>query len=140
MELPSEGGGAVPRWLDLTDDAKVLALPVNSAIAYAARARADALLVQAAEAGSVVTKLGAHITGLPDLTDEVEQNGVWTMFYTLSIAELTVTDWDGVTENKEPVPFRPALLARLLADDRAIDAFTRQQLRRHNSLVREGNA
>lgn len=139
MELPAEGSGAPQRWLDLVDGVKVLALPVNSAISYAARARADALLVQAAEAGSAVTKLGGHITGLPDLADEVEQNGVWTMLYTISIAELTVTDWSGVTEKTQPVAFRPALLSRLLADERSIDAFTRQQMRRHNSTVREGN-
>lgn len=137
MELPEQTDA--PRWLPLGDAAEVFAMPVNSAIIYAARARADAMLVQAIEAGQVVSKAGGHVTGLPDLTDEVEQNGVWSTLYCLALAELTVSDWRGVTVRKEAVPFRADGLARLLSNAHAADAFVRQQVGRQNQVVAEGN-
>ncbi|WP_297105143.1 hypothetical protein [uncultured Devosia sp.] len=128
-----------PRWLDLADGVSVFALPVTTPISYAARSRADHMVVQAIEGGEAVSRAGGHVTGLPDLSDEVERNGVWTYFYLIGIAELTVSDWKGVQERGADIPFDSAKLAAVIADPVVSNAFSQKQLQRHNRIAREGN-
>src|SRR5690554_59001 len=117
MEISTTASAGLPRWLNLVCRLLLEKKKVNSAISYAARARADALLDQVTEARSAVTKFGGHSAGLTDLTDDAERDGVWTLLYTISVAELTVSDWDGVTEKNVAGPFRPGLLAQLLTSE-----------------------
>ncbi|HEV7278392.1 MAG TPA: hypothetical protein VGN80_19095 [Devosiaceae bacterium] len=131
---------AEPRWLELYDGARVLAAPGGAAMVYAARARADALVVTLKEAGEAVTKAGGVVSGLPDLSDPADERGVWDAMFALSLGELAIVDWEGVTIDRKPVAFKPELVTRLLGDTRAADLFIARQMARHNAAVREGNA
>lgn len=139
MELPV-ATARDPRWLDLADGASVLARPVGTAIVYAARARADHLIATLKEAGAAVTRAGGTVTGVPDIEGEADEKGVWDMLFALSLAELTVEDWKGVTRGRQPVPFKPDLLAAFMADVRIADLFIARQMAKQNEAASEGNA
>lgn len=138
MELTEQS--REPRWLDLHDGARVLALPVTSAIVYVARARADALMTSLRESGEAVTRVGAIVQGLPDLDDAAAEQGLWDLLFVGSVAEIAVSDWQGVTEHGNPLAFKPDRLWRLIADAQTADLLSAKLLARHRAIGQEGNA
>lgn len=127
-----------PRWIPLPG-IRLLAVPASTPLVFVARARAAALLVQAREAGEAVTRAGGRITGLPDLADETDREGVYDLLMTVTLAELTVSDWSGVTEGGKPAPFGHRELTRvLLARPDAADRFLAVQMAAEMEISREG--
>lgn len=139
MRVPT-GGGAVPKPVTLYDGGVVMSLPASSTSVYAARARADALLVKLVDGEVAVTKAGGVVTGVPDLTDPVERQGVWDALFALSLAEMLITGWEGIEDDdKAPLPYAPANVIHLMSDPRAADLYIGQIMAPHREREAGGN-
>ena len=129
-----------PGWVELHDGAALLCAPATTALVYAARAAATALLVDLIAAGEAVTKVGAHIEGMPDLGAPEQAEATRQSMFLISFAEMSAMDWRNVfDEDGQPIPFDPALLAQLLASPQAADAFTRNYLADRIEVATEAN-
>jgi hypothetical protein len=109
-------------------------------VVYAARARAEALVVALAESGGAVTKAGGKISGVPDLSDPVERQGVWDAMFALSLAEMQIVDWQGIRdENGNALPFSAASIVHVMADAHAADLYIGQVMAPHRVRESEKN-
>lgn len=133
---PSTTPVAIP----LYDGGVVMSLPVSSPVVYAARARADALIVVLSESGEAVTRAGGHVLGVPDLSDPIERQGVWDAMFALSLAEMQITGWDGIVdEDGKDLPFKAGNIVHLMRDARAADLYVSQAMAPYRKRETEKN-
>lgn len=129
-----------PTWVPLPAGAALLCAPVSTALAYAARARADALLVELQSAGEVVTKAGGHIVGGPDLTTPDGLAGARQSLFVVSLAEIAATDWRGVgDEDGVTLKFDAGHMAMLMAHPAVAEEFQSEYLKPVYAVISEGN-
>lgn len=134
----TETGQALP--VRLYDGGVVMSLPASTPTVYAARARADALLVTLIEGGIAITKAGGTVSGVPDLSDPVEKQGVWDALFALSLAEILITGWEGIEDDEgQDLPFAPANIVHLMSDPRAADIYVGKVMARQRDGQAEGN-
>jgi hypothetical protein len=131
---------SAPRWVQLPAGAALLCSPVSTPLAYAARARADALLVELQSAGEAVTKAGGHIVDVPDLSTPEGLAGTRQSLFVVSLAELAATDWRGVGDDDgTPLKFDAGHMAGLMAHPGVADTFQADYLSPVYSVISEGN-
>lgn len=129
-----------PVWVELVAGAALYCEPPSTPLAYAARARADALLVELQEAEEVVTKAGGRITGTPDLSSPEGLAATRQSLFVVSLAEIAVRDWRGVGDaDGAPLKFDAGHMAELMADPLVADAFYGRYLQPVHEVVLEGN-
>jgi hypothetical protein len=114
-----------PKWVALHSGAALLCGPGTSLQFYAARSRAEALVIDLKAAGSAVTKAGGRIEGVPDLSSVEAVASVVETLLIVSLAELLVCDWRGIFDKAKgaAIPFQPAYLAQLLLDHTVAEKF-----------------
>jgi hypothetical protein len=129
-----------PVRIDLYDGAHVMSLPASAPAVYAARARAEALLVELAEGSEAITKAGGVVSGVPDLSDPIEKEGVYQALFSLSLAELLMTGWDGIADQDgKELDFRPEHIVHLMRNARASDRYIARVMKAYDEAVSEGN-
>lgn len=129
-----------PTWVELPAGAALLCMPISTALAYAARARADTLLVELQSAGEVVTKAGGHIVGGPDLSTPDGLAGARQSLFVVSLAEIVATDWRGVGDDDgATLKFDAGHMAMLMAHPSVAEAFQSEYLRPVYAVLSEGN-
>lgn len=127
-------------WVPLPGGAALLCEPISTALAYAARARADALLVELQSAEEVVTKAGGRIVGGPDLDTPEGLAGTRQSLFVVSLAEMSATDWRNVGDDDgKPIKFDAGHMAMLMAHPGVADAFQANYLSPLASVLAEGN-
>jgi hypothetical protein len=128
-----------PDWVDIGSGAALFCVPPTAFLVHAARAQATALIVELKSAGEAVTKAGGRIAGVPDLSVEQNAQGLFNALFTVSAAEIAVTDWRGVEGRRgEPLKFEPALLARLFESANVSDRFRANYFRPLDEVTDEG--
>lgn len=129
-----------PRWVSLYHAAALFCAAPTTALIYSARARAAGLLVDLAETGEVVTKVGARIEGLPDLSDPHALEATRQSLFLVSLAEMVVSDWQNIKDDDGvDIPFDATLLAQLFANPEVADAFSGGYLAETSAVAAEGN-
>ncbi len=127
-------------WVPLPGGAALLCEPISTPLAYAARARADALLVELQSADEVVTKAGGRIVGTPDLDTPEGLAGTRQSLFVVSLAELAARDWRNVGDDDDvPLKFDTAHMAALMAHPGVAEAFQAQYLNSLAAVLAEGN-
>ena len=130
-----------PEWVDVGSGASLFCSPPTSFLVHAARAAANALIVELKASGETVTRAGGRIAGIPDLTDERNVEGLFNSLFTISAAEIAVMEWRGVeTERGEPLNFDPKHLALLFQSADISDRFRRSYFRPLDEVTKEGEA
>ncbi len=127
-------------WLPLPNGAALLCVPATSALLNAAEAMANGVMVDLAASNEAVTRVGGHIIGVPDLSNEAEVDGMRQTLVLVSLMELAARDWRGILdEDRTPLKFRPSLIALLLSDPGVCRAIERHYLKPLHEVVAEGN-
>lgn len=142
MGISLTSGPAEPSWVELFSGVAFYCAPATAQTVQIAKVRADAIMVDLAAGGEAVTRVGAHILGMPDLADDDAVEGTRQTLTIISVAEIVVSDWRNVFDDakvKKPIPFQKALLARLLSDQRVFEAFSTKCLKSVHQVFEEGN-
>jgi hypothetical protein len=128
-----------PRWVELGNEVALFCLPPTSYLVSAARAQAQALLVDLIEAPEVVTKFGGRIVGVPDISTPERTKGVLDSLVTVCLAEIAATDWRNVNgADGEPLAFNSALIVELLSQADFASAFAEGYMRPIHEVDLEG--
>ena len=135
-----------PEWLPLIRGVEVLVQPPSTPVVFAARARADAMMVDLAGAGEVVTRAGGHIVGPFDLSTPEALAETKQSLFVVALAEMAISDWRGVLldpgddeAEAPPLPFDAHHLANLMADPAMAETFLGKYYRPLHEVVSEGN-
>lgn len=106
-----------PRWIEIGSGAAVLCEAPTTFRVFAARGKADAIVTELKEAGTVVTQMGGEIVGVPDLSDAEHEASVREAAFIIALGELVITDWRNVLSADGTVlGFDATMIADLLSD------------------------
>ena len=129
-----------PQWVDLGNEAGLLALPPTTLLVGVARIRADAIVAELLAGQEAITKAGGTIVGGPDLGDEDHIESAREAAFILSVAEVAVIDWKNVLSAEgTAIEFDVSLLGDLLSDNAVAQRFMRNYMHPLNQVAAEGN-
>lgn len=136
LSLPKEAG-----WIDIGNGAALFAAPPTAALVFAARGRADMLLLALDAGEEAVTLAGGAVEGLPDLMRPEDRRGLHNALFALSLAEIAVSDWRGIGDDAgNELAFDVRLLAELMRQPQVAETWQARYLQVLNLVSAEKNA